>query len=242
MLRRAPLRGLRAGEVVVPAATDHYLTRVLRLSEGDRVELFDPEVGVAAIATLGPSTEGGLVVRVGEPTPAPTPAVACTLIYALSKGDKVDAVVRDATELGAAAVVVAVTERSVIRLDEARSRERLARWERVASEASRQCGRAAAPAVRGPLALADALASVDAGATRVALSPHATAPLGPILADVVRARGALALAVGPEGGFSDREMRELAEGGFVAARLGASVLRTETVAAAALGALRVYEE
>ncbi len=147
---------------------------------------------------------------------------------------------RDATELGATCIAVVTTKRSVVRLDPARARERQARWARVAREAARQCGRSDAPAVPPPTTWGDALARVPGDAARFCLWEGAAEPLGPPLLEAL-ARGApLAFACGPEGGLDDAEVEQARDGGFVVASLGRLTLRTETVAAAVLGAVCVW--
>lgn len=239
-LRRAPVRGLAAGAAVLPPRTAHYLGAVLRLGPGDRVELFDPDAGTRAEAVL--AEEGGaLVARVGELHAAPPSLCPATLIYAMAKGDKVDAVVRDAAELGAAAVHLVAASRSVARLDEGRAAERLARYRRVAEEAARQSGQARAPRIEGPAPLGEALAALPDGGARIVLHPAADAPLRALLEDAVARRADVTFAIGPEGGWTDGELGAMEAAGFVRARLAGGVLRTETAATAALAALRAFE-
>jgi 16S rRNA (uracil1498-N3)-methyltransferase len=158
-------------------------------------------------------------------------------MQAVGKGDKLDAVVRDATELGATRVVPVITERSVSRPPASRSE----RWRRIAVEAARQCGRGDAPIVDEPAPLADVLEhwpalEAHAGDARLCLSPSASAPIGPRLRGL-DARGAIALLIGPEGGLTQAEISAAARAGFADVHLGRIVLRTETVCAAVLGAI-----
>lgn len=156
------------------------------------------------------------------------------------QGDKCDAVVRDATELGATRIVVVQTERSVVRLDAARASDRRARWTRIAQEAARQCGRSDAPAIEPVAAWTEALARVEpAAAARFCLWERAVAPLGPALVDALARGGPLAFACGPEGGLEAGEVERAAAAGWTIASLGRLTLRTETVAAAVLGAVVV---
>lgn len=240
-VRRAPLAGLRAGRASLPDDLRRYVTRVLRLQAGDALVVFDAACGLEADAELaaapgGPDT---LELLVREPRPArvtaPRPLV---LLQGLAKGDKLDAIVRDATELGATLVVLVETARSVVRLEGKRREERAARLRKIAEEAARQCGRGDAPAVVGPLPLGEALALAPEGG-RFALAPGAAEPLGRGLE--ARLGAALTFAVGPEGGLTDGELDELEAAGFARVSLGPFVLRTETVVAAVLGAVRVLD-
>ena len=151
------------------------------------------------------------------------------VVQAIGKGTKLDAVVRDATELGATRIVPAVADRSVKR------RTDLERLRRVALEAARQCGRGDVPVVEAPVRLAPALGDLEGGV--VVLHPEASESLGAVLGDL---RGSVAIVIGPEGGFSDEELADAVERGARLARLGAFVLRTETACAAALGAVACW--
>ena len=156
---------------------------------------------------------------------------AVTLVQCIGKGDKLDAVVRDATELGATAIWPAPSERTVA----ARSGEKVtARLRRIAVEAARQCGRGDLPEIEEPRPLGEVLRSVTA-VRRIALAPDGSARF----ADLAGGSESLCLVVGPEGGLSEGELRDAVACGFVIASLGPFVLRTETVAAATLGAALV---
>jgi 16S rRNA (uracil1498-N3)-methyltransferase len=238
-LVRAPLADLRPGERTLDARGARYLTRVLRLREGDTFVAFDPARGKEAEATIASTTQERVIVLVG-PLRDGGATGDVTWIHGAAKGDKLDAIVRDATELGVRRFVVAATARAVTKLDEDRAKGRRARWARIAEEAARQSRRADAPAVEGPLAWEDALASVAEGASRFVLWEGAQAPLGPAL-DVALAGGAaLAFAAGPEGGLTEEEARFAEQNGWILVSLGPLILRTETVAAAVLGAVRVF--
>ncbi|XXY53594.1 RsmE family RNA methyltransferase [Sorangium sp. So ce269] len=235
-LLRVPLGSIAAGVIALPPEAASYVVRVHRLREGDRFVVFDPELGIEADATLESIGRRGAEARIDAPRPAALrPGRRVTWIQAVGKGDKMDAVVRDATELGATRIIPAISARSVARPAEERSQ----RWRRIAVEAARQCGRGDAPRVDAPMSLAAALAAAGAtegGALGMCLDPYAETPLGARLAALTPGMEA-AFAVGPEGGFTPEELGVCAALGFERVRLGALTLRTETVCAAALGAL-----
>jgi 16S rRNA (uracil1498-N3)-methyltransferase len=160
-------------------------------------------------------------------------------VYALAKGEKVDDVIRDATELGATCVILARTERTVVKATAERAKDKLDRWRRVAEQAARQCGRADPPAIEGVLDWEAALDAARSCEARFCLDPHAATALGGALADAALRGSGVAFAIGPEGGLSPDEVRIARDKGFVPSSLGPFVLRTETVAAAVLGAVRV---
>jgi 16S rRNA (uracil1498-N3)-methyltransferase len=238
---RAPIADLAAGERTLGGATSHYLARVLRLRAGSEFVAFDPATGMEADAIVVRADADAIAVRFGPPRPGRAAATrALAWIQGFAKADKCDAIVRDATELGATRIIVATTRRSVVKLDDARASARAARWARIAEEAARQCGRSDAPVVEAPMAWADALARIDEASARFFLWERATAPLGPALLDALARGDDLAFACGPEGGIDDDEAELAIARGWKATSLGPLLLRTETVAAAVLGAARIW--
>jgi 16S rRNA (uracil1498-N3)-methyltransferase len=236
--RRLHVDALASGALVVTGEKARYLASVLRLAASAHVTVFD--AGHEATAEIVSARADRVELVVGEVRAANASERSVTLVYALSKGDKVDAVVRDATELGATAIVLAETERSVVRVDGERAAKNTERWRRIAEEAARQSGRANVPDVDGPVAFEDALACVQ-DAHKFLLTPAAPERLGALLSGAAGAEG-VAFAVGPEGGFSEHEIELARTHGFRAASLGGATLRTETVPAAVLGALLVLSE
>jgi 16S rRNA (uracil1498-N3)-methyltransferase len=238
---RAAIEGLSEGERPLDAASARYVAGVLRLRAGDRFVAFDPARGIEADATVVRVDDAGVVACFEAPRAARLTAdVPVAWIQGLPKGDKPDAIVRDVTELGATLFVAAATERAVVRLDAARAAQRRERWERIAREAARQSGRGDAPRVAPPCTWREALALVPSDIARFCLYERATAPLAPPLLAALEARQGLAFAVGPEGGLTDDEVAAARDAGWVVTSLGPFILRTETVAAAVLGAVRVW--
>lgn len=218
-----------------------YLGLVLRLRDGDGVEVFDGE-GIRIEARVAGQGGEELALRLlGRAARSHAPGPHLVLAQALSKGDKLEQVIQKATELGVARVIPFAAERSVVRLGEERGAVRTARWRRIAQEAARQCGRADVPAIDAPATWEDLFSVLahDPGLRGLLLDG------GPRSADLAQAAlhpgpgpARLLLAVGPEGGFSHGE-KELARAhGFVAASLGPLTLRTETAGLAALAILQ----
>jgi 16S rRNA (uracil1498-N3)-methyltransferase len=229
---RVPLDGIASGVSALPPEAASYVVRVHRLREGDRFVVFDPEHAIEADATVASIGRRAVEVRIDAVRPASVrPSRRVTWIQAVGKGDKMDAVVRDATELGATRILPVLSARSVARPAEERSR----RWRRIAVEAARQCGRGDAPRVEAPMELAAALAE-GRGARGLCLDPRAEARLGGRLRALAPDAEA-AFVVGPEGGLAPEELDACAAVGFERVRLGGLTLRTETVCAAVLGAL-----
>lgn len=233
-LLRVPLPLGELGLLSLPEEAASYVTRVHRLGPGDRFLAFDPEREVEAEAEIVTVGRKGATARIEATRPASRkPARRVTLLQGTCKGDKMDAIVRDATELGATRIVPVICARSIARPDAARAE----RWRRIAVEAARQCGRGDVPRLEEPVALAVLLGRArDPAVSAFCMDPRAERGLGAALASVA-GETELAFLVGPEGGLSDEEIGAAAGAGYVPARLGALVLRTETVCSAVLGGL-----
>lgn len=212
------------GRVTFDAAESRHLTRVLRLGPGDTVVATD---GAGRDYTVRLDSVGeaasGTVLAVERGTPESP--LAITLVQGVPKGDKMEAIVRAATELGVARVRPALCERTIVRLEPGRWRDRARRWQRVAREAAKQCGRAVIPEVEAPRPLAECLD----GATDLGLCfwEGGGAPLHEALGAATAPRSTL-LVVGPEGGLAPAEVEAARARGFVIASLGPRILRTET--------------
>jgi 16S rRNA (uracil1498-N3)-methyltransferase len=244
---RAPVLDLAPGERALDEHGARYVARVLRLREGDAFVAFDPRAHVEADAVIARIDGSEVLVRIGAPRAGEKVArLEVAWVQGLAKGEKVDAIVRDATELGATRIVAASTARAVVKVAGDRGDAKRARWDRIAREAARQSGRADAPVIEGPLAWADALdaaaRALPEDAARFALWESATTPLAPALARALGDGRALAFAVGPEGGLAEDEARLAESRGWSLMSLGPIILRVETVAAAVLGAVRVWSD
>jgi 16S rRNA (uracil1498-N3)-methyltransferase len=215
----------------------HHLMRVLRLRPGDLVIAADGQGHdyTVRIDALGATASGTVVA---SRTPAVESPLAVSLLQGIAKGDKMETIVRAATELGVRRIVPVITERTVVRLDPARWRERARRWQRVAREASKQCGRPVVPEVDAPAPLAAVLAEAATAELRLCFWEEATEPLSSALRRVTAAPSAVQILVGPEGGLAPTEAAAAHEQGFTPVRLGPRVLRTETAGPAAVAILQ----
>jgi len=234
---RVPVSELVTGEMTLDEEASRYAARVHRVRVGDELLLFDPVRAREAVATVLAVDRSKVHCRVGEPRAAAIRARrAVTLVQGIGKGDKLDAIVRDATELGATRVIAAETARGVVKLG-ARGEERMRRVRRIAVEAARQCGRGDVPELSGPLPWEEALhRATDPIGLSLCLWERATEPFGPKLRSLAVGQS-LTVAVGAEGGLTEGEVDAARALGYAVVSLGPFILRTETVAAAVLGAV-----
>ena len=227
--------GIVEGRAGLNEEDSRHALRVLRLREGDEVELVcAPERFLAVID--GVEAER-VRVRVLHPLRGTEAATRVTLYQGLPKADKMELIIQKATELGAAAVQPVAMERCVVRLDGKDAAKKTERWQKIAREAVKQCARVCAPEVRLPQKLSTL--RQELGGLDVLIVPWEDARDGSIRDALAPFAGREALRVGiligPEGGIAPQEaqwLREQAGGKLVT--LGPRILRTETAGIAAL--------
>jgi 16S rRNA (uracil1498-N3)-methyltransferase len=212
----------------------HHAARVLRLRSGDDVTLFDGRGGEYA-ATIVESTRNAIAVEVGlwQDIERESP-LGVTLVQGISSAERMDLTVQKAVELGVAAIQPLHTDKSIVRLNPQRLESRLVHWRRIVTAACEQCGRNRLPEVGAPISVAQLCESTRAWPTKWLLTPGAATRLQAAARSIA---GPLAIAAGPEAGFSDDETQALIAAGFTPLQLGPRTLRTETAATAALAAL-----
>jgi 16S rRNA (uracil1498-N3)-methyltransferase len=233
-LRRifSPHRLHPGASVTLTGDAANHVVKVLRLRRGECLVVFDGS-GTdydAEIAELG---RDEVTVRVGEGSEVDAEsALAITLLQGVCRGQRMDAVIQKATELGVARIQPVLAARSVVRVDTDHAARKQEHWQRVAVAAAEQSRRSRIPEVAEPRPLEQAVPRAAGFATRLMLDPGGASLGSPALASP------LALLVGPEGGLTEAEQRLAADFGFVAVRLGPRILRTETAPLAALAVLQ----
>lgn len=222
-------------EIALPDEAAHHALRVRRLAPGDALTLFDGAGGEYA-ATLTNAGKREARVRIDAfAAGIAEPARAVTLVQALVATDPMDAIVRHATELGAARVQPVVTERSARFPSGAHGERRIAHWRAIAVAACEQCGRNRVPDIGVPLDLRAWLGERPASRAGLVLTPEGDRPLAALGAP----HGDLDVLIGPEGGLVPAEISRAVQSGIAAVRLGPRILRAETAALASLAAVNV---
>ncbi len=201
------------------------MLRVLRGREGDALEVVGSD-GALFLAELGAGSE----TTVLEPLEGYEEA-GLTLYQAVPKGGRMDLVVEKATEVGATRIVPLLTERGLVLPRDAK----VGRWRRVAEAAARQSLRLRVPEVAEPVGFPEAIGEAGTGGVLL----HNDLELEPLEA-VIRAPASL--FVGPEGGWSEEELRSAEEAGLALAQLGPYRLRSETAGVVAAARARAVLE
>jgi len=245
-----PLSAPSDGPVGMPLsdADVHHALDVLRIVSGEEIVVVEPG-GTTWVASVTDITGRELTGRLTNQLDDQPTLLDLTLIQGIAKGPTMDSIVQHAVEIGVARIVPVITERTVVRLDPARTVSRTTRWQRIAEGAARQSQRSRIPQVDAPVSLAEVPAMlagfgavlvlweesggpgvVEALRAGVRVSGGVSFGETPSDADVPR----VAVIVGPEGGFSPAEVAMLVDAGAVECTLGAAILRAETASLAAL--------
>ena len=219
----------------LPQNAAHHAHRVLRLRVNDPVQVFDGE-GNAIDARIGEINGKQVVLHELQTCMAEAASLLrITLAQAMCGSEKMDWVVQKATELGAAEIQPVQTQRSVAKLSSERAEKRTAHWCSVAVAACEQCGRNVLPQIHAPQDFGAWLARMrGAPEAKFILLPEGAAALHKLPPP----QSGVTLLVGPEGGFSEDEVKMAQLAGFTPIRLGRRVLRTETAAIAGMAALQ----
>jgi 16S rRNA (uracil1498-N3)-methyltransferase len=218
--------------IELPEAAAHHATRVLRLAPGDVLTLFTGTGGEYA-ATLVAADRRGATARIDRFDPVERESrFAVTLAQSVAANDAMDYAIRKAVELGVTAIQPLVTERSAPVPAGERGDKRLAHWRQIVVAACEQCGRNRVPGVAPARSIGEWLAAWSGAG--VVLAPDGVTSLCSLAAPAEP----LALLVGPEGGWTTRELAAASACGFKRLRLGPRILRTETAGIAALAVMQ----
>ncbi|MDD6598035.1 16S rRNA (uracil(1498)-N(3))-methyltransferase [Anaerovibrio sp.] len=243
-MRRIFIKALLQEKLVITGGDAHHLGRVMRAKAGDRILVADDEGKVGEYELTG-FTESSVSMRliqyVEERTESP---VEIVLAQCLPKGDKLDLIVQKATELGVNAIVPLASDNCVVRYDSKKAQARQEKWQKIADEAGKQCGRSRLPEVQPVQPFGEWLremAGEQSGDTAICMCYENELQQG--MKEFLQGRKAakrFVVIVGPEGGFSLAEAALAKELGIASVSLGTRILRAETAAISAV-ALIQYE-
>lgn len=218
----------------------HHLGRVLRAEAGQFYELSDGQrVWLAKTESVGrDEIEFALI----EPMPTQVAVVRIELLLAIVKFDRFEWALEKATELGAEELAPLAADRSEKGLIAAAAK-RAERWKRILTESAQQARRVRIPSLRDAAKPRDAFQASGAGLKLLLSEREGAKPLREVLDPIVPLRqdedaARVAIAIGPEGGWTDAEFAIAEDCGFVEVALGTNILRTETAVCAALAAVQ----
>ncbi len=210
-----------------------HLARTLRAHVGQE---FDVACGECVYrATVSSVSDTRVEFALGNAVLSDGDARPVTLLLAVFKFDRMEWAIEKCTELNVTTIVPVIARRTEKHLAQA-AEKRVERWRRIAHEAAQQSRRLAAPAIASAQKLTDAL-RLEAEA-KIVLAENER---GTTLSEILRSRveiASLALAIGPQGGWSNDELEMFARADWIPASLGETILRAETAAIAGLAIAR----
>jgi 16S rRNA (uracil1498-N3)-methyltransferase len=221
--------------IVLRGPHAHQIARVLRMPAGAHIVLLDNS-GLAYEVEIDSVSAQQIVCRLARRfSPQSEPRLQVSLYQALTHERKFDWVLQKATELGVAAITPLYTARAVVPERKVPEASKLERWQKIATEAAEQSGRARFPQVHAPVSLAQALESLapDDLALMAAIGAS-TSVTQALEACAAQQPQRIALFIGPEGGFEAAETALARARGVTLVSLGPRVLRTETAGLVAL--------
>jgi 16S rRNA (uracil1498-N3)-methyltransferase len=226
--------------VRITGEDSRHISKVLRLREGDTIELCDG---------LGRDYEGVIrrinrnsvevVIRRSYPSMG-EPQTKVILYQAIPKGTKMDIIIQKCVEIGVHRIVPVITARTIVKLDsEEEGTKKVARWQRIAREAAKQSRRGIVPQISMPLFFEDAVQSC---ANMFCIFPWENERALGIreCLETGKDRRCIAVMIGPEGGWEEDEVMQAKKYGWNTVSLGPRILRTETVGMALLAAIMFY--
>jgi len=235
-----PQPRIKNGTLDVEGDEVKHIRKVLRLKAGDEISVFDG-LGKEFDGTIVEEGLSSVVIRIKNVSSSiRNSPLEVTLAQSLLKGEKMDYLIQKATELGVGEIIPFLSSRSVPLLEKARRLRRHQRWEKIAIEASKQCGRGIVPRIESLQDYSEMLQKVSPDALRLILWEREGTKLKEIL-ERSKERKRIFFVVGPEGGFSEGEVDEAKGAEFIPVTLGRRILRAETASLCFLSILQ-YEQ
>lgn len=229
------------GEVRISGSEARHVERVLRLQAGDQITVFDGsgwEYTVLLTGKKGGDLIGEVMARKQVDREA---GMELHLVQGIARGERMDLVIQKAAELGVHTIHPLASEYSVVQLQGERAEKKVQRWQQIAREACKQCRRNLVPRVEPIRELTAFLDRMHGEAGIMLYEDEQRMSLRTILTGTdLLERERIYVLVGPEGGFSPREVEMARQAGVTTAGLGKRILRTETAGLVACSIL-LYE-
>lgn len=241
-MRRLFYKGILADTIAITGSDAHHLMHVMRAKPGQEIVVVDDN-GQVARMEMTAFSETTVTLKLQEYLTADTESpIEIVLAQCLLKSDKMDWVVQKAVELGAVSVMPIASQNCVVRYDVKKAAARGARWQKIADEAAKQCGRTALLEVTPIMTLENFLAEVKAhpDTALVFFYENECDKTAKEYLQSIKAKK-IVLLVGPEGGFSLAESQAVEQAGGHSVTLGPRILRAETAAISAI-AVTQYEQ
>lgn len=221
---------LNAGQVIsLDKVPSHHLIRVLRARKGSEVTLFNGD-GYEYLADVLDENAKHCQLSIKQQTKVDNESpLAITLLQGISRGDRMDSSIQKSVELGVHAVIPVHCQRTGTSLKGERAEKKSRHWQQIAISACEQSGRCVIPEIKPALDFTQAVQSFNAD-HKLMLAPDASTYISSIAQPVKE----LCILIGPEGGFTQEEIKQAVGNNYTAISLGPRILRTETAGPACI--------
>lgn len=226
-------------EIRIEGNDVNHIRNVLRMTMGEKISISDSQQGKRYHCEIAGFEEGCVTAKILQEQEADTELSSRFYLFqGLPKSDKMELIIQKAVELGVYEVIPVATKRAIVKLDKKKEEAKRKRWNMIAESAAKQSKRMIIPEVTGVMTFAEALQY--ASKLDVKLIPYELAEgmdaTRAILAGVQPGQS-VAIFIGPEGGFDEKEIEQAQQAGIQPITLGRRILRTETAGMAILAAL-----
>ncbi|MCM1088461.1 MAG: 16S rRNA (uracil(1498)-N(3))-methyltransferase [Muribaculaceae bacterium] len=227
---------IQGTRVVITGSDVNHIKNVLRMKVGEELVISNGSDGKEYRCGIEAFLDGEVLctLRFIKEDAVELPS-KISLFQGLPKGDKMESIIQKAVELGVYEIIPVAAGRSVVRLDEKRAQSKLARWQEIARAAAKQSKRALIPEVKQIMKMEEAV--VYAESMDVKLIPYELAEdmaQTRELISRIKPGESIAVFIGPEGGFEEKEVKAAIERGITPITMGRRILRTETAGPAVL--------
>ncbi len=212
-----------------------HITKVLRLGAGDRITVFDTE-STEYEGTITDISTGTIALQVHDIRLLRTePGLELNLFQAILKGNKMDGIISQATQLGVSGIFPVISERTQVR-----STAKVDRWNKIARESTKQCGRVTPPVVSEPVDFRDSFGLRKQSEVKIIFHENKDELLADYTYSLTKPVNSVNVYIGPEGGFSEKEVASAKENGYTVLGLGKRILRAETASVVSLALLQSH--
>lgn len=233
----------RKNDTYIISGSDHnHIKNVLRMKIGDTFLV--SENGVSNLCTIismnEEETTAGITVENYQNTELP---IRIYLFQGLPKSDKLELIIQKSVELGAFAIVPTEMNRCVVRIEDKKKKNKVERWQAIAESAAKQSKRNIVPEIRDIVSFKQALTFAESlDMILVPFEAHNGMESTRTALSEIKPGMSIGIFIGPEGGFSEKEIEEAKNFGAKTISLGKRILRTETAAITAVGMCMLYAE
>lgn len=218
-------------ECIIENDKAHYLRNVLRITVGRKIRLFNHQCQEVLAQITSVNKKNITIQIVKKIEPFSQSKLNISLIQSLSKGERMDYTIQKATELGVTTIQPITSEFCEVKLNDKRLDKKLKHWNNIAISACEQSFRVDIPTINKPITIADYSANSNIG---LLLEPEEKLTIQQVAKNNWKE---LDIAIGPEGGWSQKDLELLKSSGLTGIKFGQRILRTETMAPAVMAAI-----